>query len=309
MSKDSITTHTIDVPGGSLVYDVRGPSTPQGGGRPLVMVGHPMGASGFADLAARFSDRTVVTLDPRGCDRSQVTDAEHTPRMNAEDVHRVIEAVGGGPMDVFGSSGGAVTGLALVDSHPEDVAVLVAHEPPVLGVLPDAELAFRAYRQVTEAYQKAGFGAGMARFIVLTSVQGEFTPGFLDQPAPDPAAFGLPADDDGTRDNVLLSGVSDDVVAYQVQPAVLKQAPTRIVLAAGEESHTQMPGRAASVSWFGPYCSRRFLASTEVSPLSRTPRRFRTASGESVCQMLFPGCLSWAGLSGFVDFSGSMLSS
>ena len=79
-------------------------------------------------------------------------------------------------MDVFGSSGGAVTGLALVATYPDDVAVLVAHEPPIMEVLPDAELAGKAYRKVTEAYHQRGFGAGMARFIALTSVRGEFTP-------------------------------------------------------------------------------------------------------------------------------------
>jgi len=243
---ESISTHTIDVPGGVLVYDVRQPDAPAAGTRPLVMVGHPMGASGFADLAARFADRTVVTYDPRGCDRSQVVDAEHTPSRNAEDVHRVIEAVGGGPVDLFGSSGGAVTGLELAVSHPDDVAVLVAHEPPLLGVLPDAEVAARAYRQVTETYQESGFGAGMARFIALTSVDGEFTPDFLRQSAPDPAAFGLPTGDDGSRDNVLLSGVSDGIVAYQVRPDALAQARARVVIAAGEESRAQMPGRAAA---------------------------------------------------------------
>jgi pimeloyl-ACP methyl ester carboxylesterase len=243
---ESITTHTIDVPGGILVYDVRQPVMPTEGVRPLVMVGHPMGASGFADLAARFPDRTVVTYDPRGCERSEVAEAEHSPSRNAEDVHRVIEAVGGGAVDLFGSSGGAVTGLELVASHPGDVAVLVAHEPPVLGVLPDAELAARAYRQVTDAYHQSGFGAAMARFIALTSVEGEFTRAFLQQPAPDPAAFGLPTGDDGSRDNVLLSGVSDGIVAYQVRIDALRQAPARVVVAAGEESRTQMPGRAAA---------------------------------------------------------------
>jgi pimeloyl-ACP methyl ester carboxylesterase len=246
VSTEAITTHTIDVPGGVLVYDVR-PATSSGAdARPLVMVGHPMAAAGFADLAARFPDRTVVTYDPRGCERSEVADAEHTPRTNADDVHLVIQAVGGGPVDVFGSSGGAVTGLELVASHPGDVAVLVAHEPPILGVLPDAELAARAYRQITDTYHQSGFGAAMARFIVFTSVAGEIPRDFLRQPAPDPATFGLPTEDDGARDNVLLSGVSDGVVAYQVRPDVLKQAPARIVIAAGEESRTQMPGRAAT---------------------------------------------------------------
>lgn len=239
-------THILDVPGGHLAYDVRGPLPPAGGSRPLVMIGHPMGASGFADLASFFADRTVVTYDPRGVERSEVRDAEHSPPVNAEDVHRVIEAIGGGPVDVFGSSGGAVTGLALVSLYPGDVGVLVAHEPPLLEVLPDASTVRLAFRRVSEVYHQRGFGAGMAGFIALTSVEGEFTPDFLSRPTPDPAMFGLPTVDDGSRDNVLLSGVSDPVTDYHVDAEELGGAQSRVVVAAGIESRNQVPGRAAA---------------------------------------------------------------
>jgi pimeloyl-ACP methyl ester carboxylesterase len=238
--------HLLDVPGGTLAYDVRGPLPPGDGLRPLLMIGHPMAAGGFAALASYFPERTVVTYDPRGIDRSVVPDAAHNPQVNAEDVHRVIEAVGGGPVDLFGSSGGAVTGLALVELYPDDVAVLVAHEPPLLEVLPDAETVQAAFRQVSEAYHEHGFGAGMARFIALTSVEGEFTPEFLARPAPDPAAFGLPSGDDGSRDDVLLSGVSDPVTAHHLDPEALGRSAARIVVAAGVESRNQVPGRAAA---------------------------------------------------------------
>ncbi|HEY3338206.1 MAG TPA: alpha/beta hydrolase [Propionicimonas sp.] len=239
-------THTLDVPGGVLVYDVTGPLPPADGQRALFMIGHPMGSSGFAELASHFPDRTVVSYDPRGCDRSEVADADHSPRQNAEDVHQLIGLVGGGPVDVFGSSGGAVTGLALVSQYPDDVGVLVAHEPPILGVLPDAANVREAFRTVTEAYHQGGFGAGMAAFIALTSVEGEFTSAHLAQPAPDPAMFGLPTGDDGGRDNVLLSGISDPVIEYRLDPDAVDAAPTTVVIAAGEESRNQVPGRAAA---------------------------------------------------------------
>lgn len=238
--------YTLEVPGGVLAYDVRGPLRPTDGRRPLLLIGHPMGASGFDALASNFPDRTVVTYDPRGVERSVVPDAEHTPQLNAEDVHRVIEAIGTAPVDVFGSSGGAVTGLALVTLHPNDVTILVAHEPPVLEVLPDAEYARQAFRQVSQDYRQNGFGAGMARFFVLTSTPGEFTPEFLAQSAPDPAAFGLPTEDDGLRDNPLLSGASQEVTDFHIDPGALVRAPATIVIAAGVESRHQLPGRAAA---------------------------------------------------------------
>ena len=242
----TVETHALEIPGGTLVYDVRGPLPPSGGLHPLLMIGHPMAASGFAALASHFPDRTVVTYDPRGVERSEVPDAEHTPTMNAEDVHRVVEAIGGGPVDLFGSSGGAVTGLELVAKYSSDVAVLVAHEPPVLEVLPDADNAREAFRRVSLAYHQNGFGAGMAMFIAMTSVEGELTPDLLASPAPDPAAFGLPTADDGTRDSVLLSGASDPVTGFHVDAEVLRRAPSRIVLAAGMESRNLLPGRAAA---------------------------------------------------------------
>lgn len=241
-----VVSHRVEVPGGVIVYDVRGPLPPKDGRRPLLMIGHPMGASGFETLASFFPDRTVVTYDPRGIERSVVPDAEHTPQLNAEDVHRVIEALGGGPVDVFGSSGGAVTGLALVMQHPDDVSALVAHEPPLLELLPDAQYARQAFTQVSKDYHHKGFGAGMARFMVLVSTQGELTAEFQSQPAPDPAAFGLPTEDDGARDNPLLSGVSDPVTDFRVDLGALSRTSTSIIIAAGEESSQEIPGRAAA---------------------------------------------------------------
>jgi pimeloyl-ACP methyl ester carboxylesterase len=80
------------------------------------MIGQPMDASGFGTLASHFPDRTVVTYDPRGLGRSTRRDGrvDHSPTVQASDVHAVIEALGAGPVEMFASSGGAVTALALV---------------------------------------------------------------------------------------------------------------------------------------------------------------------------------------------------
>jgi len=228
-----------------LTYDVR-PAEEATDAPALLLIGFPMAAEGFTTLAGHFTDRTVITCDPRGSERSTAEPgaAPATPYTHADDLHRLVEALGGGPVDVLGSSGGAVTGLCLVTRHPDDVRTLVAHEPPLLTVLPDAEEAFAAERKVQEAYHASGFGAGMAMFIALSSWQGQFTDEF-GQEAPDPAAFGLPTEDDGSRDDPLLSGVSGAVTAYRPDVEALRTAPTRVVIAAGEGSRGIVTWRAS----------------------------------------------------------------
>lgn len=241
------TTHVLETAEVDLAYDVRGP-LPTADGRPLLfMIGQPMDASGFNTLASLFPDRTVVTYDPRGLGRSIRKDGrvDHVPTVQAADVHAIIETLGGGPVDMFASSGGAVAALALVAAHPNDVATLVAHEPPLIPVLPDAEAAERARSAIRDAYEARGWGAGMAAFIVQTSWQGEFTDDYFAQPAPDPAQFGMPTQDDGSRDDPLLSDRSWAVSDYRPDLDALAAAPTRIVLAVGEESAGTFTGRSA----------------------------------------------------------------
>jgi pimeloyl-ACP methyl ester carboxylesterase len=240
-------THTLAAPGADLVYDVRGPLPPPDGRPALLMIGQPMTAEGFDSLATYFTDRTVVTYDPRGLGRSVRTDgrSDHTPQQQAADVHLLIEALGAGPVDLFASSGGAVTALELVATHPGDVATLVAHEPPINAVLPDAAAAERARAAFHEAYRTKGMGAGMAAFIAMTSWQGEFTDAYFAEPTPDPAMFGMPAGDDGTRDDPLLSKNSWAISDYRPDAGRLTAAPTRIVIAVGEESAGTYTARTA----------------------------------------------------------------
>ncbi|MEV5827745.1 alpha/beta hydrolase [Spirillospora sp. NPDC052242] len=240
-------TQTLQTPEADIVYDVRGPLPPAGGRPPLVLIGQPMDAAGFATLASHFPERTVVTYDPRGMGRSTRKDGrdDHVPELQAADVHAIIEALGAGPVEMFASSGGAVTALALVTAHPGDVTTLVAHEPPLLSVVPDAEAAERAQTGIRDAYQAKGWGTGMAAFIAMTSWRGEFTEDYFAQPVPDPAVFGMPGEDDGSRDDPLLSGRSWAVSGYRPDVAALTAAPTRIVIAVGEESEGTFTGRAA----------------------------------------------------------------
>jgi pimeloyl-ACP methyl ester carboxylesterase len=241
-----MTTHTLDVPGATLTYDVRRNDAST---EPiLLLIGSPMGAAGFGTLSQHFSDRTVVTYDPRGVERSVKADPTSpvTPDVHAGDLHRLIQAIGGGPVDLFASSGGAVNALALVSKHPEDVRTLVAHEPPLASILPDREYALAANRAVNDTYQRGGFGAGMAHFIAVSSHQGPFTAEIAGQPAPDPAMFGLPTEDDGSRTDPLLGQNMITSAHYEPDFDALRSVSTRIVMAAGEESEGQLPRRGAS---------------------------------------------------------------
>jgi pimeloyl-ACP methyl ester carboxylesterase len=240
-------TNILELPEVDLAYDVHGPLPTADGRPPLFMVGQPMDATGFTTLASFFPDRTVVTYDPRGLGRSRRKDGrvDHSPTVQAEDLHALIGALGAGPVEMFASSGGAVTALALVAAHPGDVTTLVAHEPPLIRVLPDAEATERARNGFHEAYQAKGRGAGMAAFIAMTSWRGEFTDDYFALPAPDPAQFGMPADDDGSRDDPLLSDRAWAVTDYRPDGDRLAAAPTRVVIAAGEESEATFTWRTS----------------------------------------------------------------
>jgi len=245
MALTQATTRTIEAPGATLTYDVRpgvSADTP-----PLLLIGSPMAAAGFGTLAGHFQDRTVVTYDPRGSERSTKSDpaSPSTPDEHAHDLHLIIQDVGLGPVDLFASSGGAVNALALVAGHPEDVRTLVAHEPPLASLLPDAENAKAVLRAIGQTYQTRGLGAGMAHFIAVTGHRGPFPDDFASRPAPDPAAFGMPAEDDGSRTDVLLAQNLITCTHFEPEFDVLRSASTRIVIAAGAESEGEMAHRGA----------------------------------------------------------------
>jgi len=238
-------THTLDVPGAVLQYDVR--RSEASTAPVLMLIGSPMGASGFGTLAGHFPDRTVVTYDPRGVDRSRRTDdaAESTPDEHADDLHRLVAALDAGPVDLFASSGGAVNALALVARRPEQVRTLVAHEPPAAQVLPDREEALAACADIHQTYLRSGLGPAMAKFIALVGHKGPVPADFADQPAPDPAGFGLPTEDDGSRNDPLVGQNIVSCTHYTHDFDALRAASTRIVLAAGAESTGELANRAA----------------------------------------------------------------
>jgi pimeloyl-ACP methyl ester carboxylesterase len=236
-------SHTLDAPGAVLTYDVRTGDTSSEPA--LVLIGSPMGGAGFATLASHFTDRTVVTYDPRGVERSTKDDdtSESTPDQHADDVHRVITALGAAPVDLFASSGGAVNALALVARHPEDVRILVAHEPPLAQMVEDREAALAATRDIRETYQRSGMGPAMAKFIALVSHRGPVPADFGERPV-DPSMFGLSAEDDGSRNDALLGQNIVTCTHYRPDFDALRASSTRIVLGVGVGSEGELAHRA-----------------------------------------------------------------
>ncbi|MFI5711111.1 alpha/beta fold hydrolase [Kribbella sp. NPDC051620] len=237
-------THTLAVPGAILTYDVRGDLTDRE--QPvLLMIGCPMGASGFPTLTSYFTDRTVVTYDPRGVERSARTDGsgELSPDDHAADLAALIEALDAGPVDLFASSGGAVNALGLLAQRPELINTLVAHEPPLAAILTDSEAALKATEDIYQTYQRDGMGPAMAKFIAIVGYEGEIPADYTEQPAPDPAMFGLPAEDDGSRDDALIGQNLRGCTSYQPNFDALGKAAGKLVVGIGEESANQLAAR------------------------------------------------------------------
>jgi pimeloyl-ACP methyl ester carboxylesterase len=220
------TTSTLDVPGAHLHYEVRGD------GPLLLLVGAPMAARFFAPLAdAMAADHTVVTPDPRGISGSTLDDPEQdsTPELRADDVAAIMDALGAGTADVLGSSGGAITGLALVQRHPGRVRTLVAHEPPLLELLPDAAERRAEVDNIIETFHREGQGPAFMKFMT--------TAGFVsdDEGAPAPPPMEPSEQDiaDGAR---FLGHELKATTRWVPDLDALRAAPARVVVGLGEES-------------------------------------------------------------------------
>ena len=230
-----LSSHTLDVPGARLYYEV------QGSGTALMLVGHPMGASGFASIAPLLAEAyTVVTYDPRGFGRSTIDDPDQDaePDLLADDVRRILEAVGMGPAHVFGSSGGAITGLALVARFPGHSATLIAHEPPLAVLLPEAEEARAGMLDIYETYRAGGISAAWKRFFTFTGVDIRGQDEDADPQPPSTEALAM-----GKRffGHGLLP-----IALYQPDFPALEKAATRVIVAAGTASKGEFPQRTAS---------------------------------------------------------------
>lgn len=232
-------THTLDVPGARLYYERRG------SGPLLVMVGSPMDSTGFAGLASALAgDYTVVTYDPRGIGNSSREDTTEdvTPGQQADDVHRLLSVLGSGPAYVFGSSGGAVVGLALVTTYPGQVRTLVAHEPPVVELLPDRAQVRAQIDDIYDTYRAEGVDKAMGKFMAHAGL-GDAPGQDADAPRWAPSAEQIAR----MRASIghFLAHLIRPTTLYRPDIGALRASPTRIVVAGGATSKGQLANRAA----------------------------------------------------------------
>jgi pimeloyl-ACP methyl ester carboxylesterase len=232
----TITTGTLDVPGAQLYYEVRG------AGPLVVLLGAPMDARPFAPLADILAGSyTVLTTDPRGINRSTVDDPDQdsTAEIRADDLSRLIARQGTGPaLAVLGSSGGAVTALAFAQAHPGQARTVVAHEPPLIELLPDRA---ERHAQNEVVIQKWMAGDYLESYRVFMDNAGfRLPPGALE------AMFGGQPDAQALADNTFQNLHMLRPTAYfQPDVAALRDGDTRIVLGIGENSAGQLCDRAS----------------------------------------------------------------
>jgi pimeloyl-ACP methyl ester carboxylesterase len=230
------TSHTLAVPGARLHYEVRG------SGPVLALIGSPMNAASFGPIAdALAGHHTVITYDPRGISGSTVDDPsqDSTPDLRADDVAAILDAVGASSADVFGSSGGAVTALALVARHPQRVRTLVAHEPPLLELLPDAAERRAEVDDMVDTFHRDGHAAAFAKFMAAAGfdVDGDTAPA---------AAPGEPTEQALADGAWFFEHELRPTASYLPDVEALTAAPTRVIVGIGADSGRLLTHRTST---------------------------------------------------------------
>jgi pimeloyl-ACP methyl ester carboxylesterase len=227
---DGLISRSLDVQGARLHYEVRG------AGPLLLVIGSPMPAADFAAVAdALARSHTVVTYDPRGLANSTIDDPDQdaTPELRADDVAAIIDAMAQGPADVFGSSGGAVTGLALVTRHAGRVRTLIAHEPPLLELLPDADAQRAGTEAIIETFHRDGPDAAFVHFMT-TAGYDMSDPKLGPPPGPEPTQEELAKHmADAAR---FFTHELRDTTRYLPDVAALRASSTEVLVGIGVDS-------------------------------------------------------------------------
>ena len=236
MGQTEPSVYSLEVSGARLHYEIRG------SGPLLVLLGAPMDATGFEALSSVLAeDFTVVTYDPRGIARSTCDDPtqDATPDVLADDAYQLLSAVGTEPAYIFGSSGGAIVALALVARHAEKVRALIAHEPPLLELLPDAAQMRAQIDELCEAYRREGPGAAWQRFFALTGLGARPDPSTDEWPEEAPPT---PSQND---DEYFFAHMLRPLTRYVPDVTRLRNVDSLIIVGGGTDSAGQLPRRTA----------------------------------------------------------------
>ncbi len=228
-AEEAITTDVLKVPGAHLYYAVSG-----SGPVVLLIHGAPADADIFAPIVPLLEqDYTVVRYDTRGISRSRLDGpaGEIPVAVHADDARRILARVGDESASVLGSSGGAVIGLALAERYPEQVRTLVAHEPPLVQLLPEGDARRSAVQEIADTYRQEGVGPAMGKFIALVGGQGEAEPPSEVTPEMEAAMTRLQQNLDTLFAYYLLP-----ITSYMPDVAALHAGPSRVVVGVGEAS-------------------------------------------------------------------------
>ena len=159
---------------------------------------------------------------------------------------------------MFGSSGGAVAGLALAAHHPDKVRTLIAHEPPVAELLPDAPQVRAAVDDIEDAYRAYGSGRGLGQVRLPRHARRAGDPTMASRPPPGrprgrggrdedaaPTQPPAPSEKQQADDETFFLRMLKPFTRYQPEvdgPAVRRP---RVVIAVGETSRGEMARRSA----------------------------------------------------------------
>ncbi|MFB6819570.1 alpha/beta fold hydrolase [Streptomyces sp. NPDC056347] len=237
------TIGSLRVNGATLHYEVRG----QG---PLLLLipGGTGGSASFDGIADDLAfEYTVATYDPRGISRSTLDapEAEQRVAEHADDAFRMLELLSPGePARVFGASSGAIAALHLLTAHPERVQRVVAHEPPVVEVLPDAAEHRALMARVQATFRTQGLMPAMAVFAAGLKKDGDTTGPKTEIKLPPQAA--ARAEQTMADLPYFVERIVPSFMSYAPDIHQLEALSDRLVLACGQDSRGELPYRPAA---------------------------------------------------------------
>ncbi|MFG2560364.1 alpha/beta fold hydrolase [Streptomyces sp. NPDC048496] len=236
------TIGSLRVNGATLHYEVRG----QG---PLLLLipGGTGGAASFGSIADDLAtEYTVATYDPRGMSRSTLDDPEAEQRVaeHADDAFRMLELLSPDePARVFGASSGAIAALHLLTTHPQRLERVVAHEPPVVEVLPDAAEHRALIVRVQATFHTQGLMPAMAVFAAGLKKDVDTTEPKAEIKLPPQAA--ARAEQTMADLPYFVERIVPSFMSYAPDLQRLEALSDRLVLACGQDSRGELPYRPA----------------------------------------------------------------